>query len=174
MSVLALTRSPECAVRPVAGNTASLPRRPDATVLSEAIPLFYLGQNAAGFWVVRESRGECGGVFMFRRSAENFARQRSAPRGCATMLLNEPLELDLENEGSGAAGAVDAIRKNVARRAPWLWAFVADVIAEARKLGSEISRAFASARKHRAAIERELFRGQYRLSSKNDDDLPIP
>jgi hypothetical protein len=31
----------------------------------------------------------------------------------------------------------------------------------------------ASERKHRAAIEKELFRDQYTLASKNDDDLPI-
>jgi hypothetical protein len=37
----------------------------------------------------------------------------------------------------------------------------------------QISRAVAGERRNRAAIERELFHGQYRLLSKNDDDLPI-
>jgi hypothetical protein len=32
--------------------------------------------------------------------------------------------------------------------------------------------AFAEERRHRMAIERELFGGRIRLSSKNDDDLP--
>jgi len=45
---------------------------------------------------------------------------------------------------------------------------------EWRKLVADVSRVFASERRHRQAIEQELFRGRYTLSSKNDDDLPIP
>ena len=33
--------------------------------------------------------------------------------------------------------------------------------------------ALAEARKQRALIEAQLYRGRYRISSKNDDDLPI-
>jgi hypothetical protein len=62
----------------------------------------------------------------------------------------------------------------VARRTPLLGSFVGSVVAEWRKLIAEISDAFSSQRRHRDAIEKELFRGQYTLSSKNDDDLPIP
>jgi hypothetical protein len=52
--------------------------------------------------------------------------------------------------------------------------FIGSAITEWRKLITQISDAFASQRRHREAIEKELFRGQYTLSSKNDDDLPIP
>jgi hypothetical protein len=45
--------------------------------------------------------------------------------------------------------------------------------AAARNLAVRISRALAAERRNRAAIERKLFRGQYTLASKNDDDLPI-
>lgn len=45
--------------------------------------------------------------------------------------------------------------------------------AEWRKLVADVSRALTSKRRHREAIERELFGGQYMLLSKNDDDLPI-
>jgi hypothetical protein len=38
-------------------------RRPDLSVLSEAIPLFYIAQNKLGFWVAREAEGRGGGVF---------------------------------------------------------------------------------------------------------------
>ena len=39
---------------PAASTTTQLPRRPDASALSEAIPLFYIGRNKSGLWVVRE------------------------------------------------------------------------------------------------------------------------
>jgi hypothetical protein len=47
-------------------------------------------------------------------------------------------------------------------------------IAEWRKLAAQMSRAVAGQRRNRAALERDLFAGQYFLSSKNDDDLPVP
>ena len=151
-----------------------LPRRPDATALSEAIPLFYIGRNKSGLWVVREAAGGSGGLFLFKQSAARFARRQSEPAGCAMMFLAEPFELDVENHGSRVAGFLCAASEVVARRAPLLGSFVGSVVAEWRKLVVEISDAFASQRRHREAIEKELFRGQYTLCSKNDDDLPIP
>lgn len=52
--------------------------------------------------------------------------------------------------------------------------FALMAVEEWRKLVADVSRAFASERRNRQAIEQELFRGRYTLSSKNDDDLPIP
>ncbi len=156
------------------GSVVKFPKRPDLTVLSEAIPLFYIAQNQNGFWVAREAEGRCGGVFLLRRSAVRFAHRQSAPSGCATMFLNEVLELDTENEGSRL---VEPLRKTIdvlRRRLPHLAAFVTLALDEWRKLLAQLSRAFASERRNRAAVERELFRGQYTLNSKNDDDLPIP
>jgi hypothetical protein len=161
--------------RPLAASTtAQLPRRPDASTLSEAIPLFYIGRNKIGLWVVREATGGSGGLFLLKQSAARFARRQSEPAGCAMMFLAEPFELDVENKGSRVAGLLAAASKIVARRAPLLGSFVGSVVAEWRKLIAEISGAFASQRRHREAIEKELFRGQYTLASKNDDDLPIP
>ena len=90
------------------------------------------------------------------------------------MFLTEPFELDVENQGSRFAGLLAAASKIAARRAPLLVGFIGSAIAEWRKLITQISDAFASQRRHREAIEKELFRGQYTLCSKNDDDLPIP
>jgi hypothetical protein len=161
--------------RPLAASTtAQLPRRPDASTLSEAIPLFYIGRNKIGLWVVREATGGSGGLFLLKQSAARFARRQSEPAGCAMMFLAEPFELDVENKGSRVAGLLAATSKILARRAPLLGSFVGSVVAEWRKLIAEISGAFASQRRHREAIEKELFRGQYTLASKNDDDLPIP
>ena len=152
---------------PAASTTTQLPRRPDASALSEAIPLFYIGRNKSGLWVVREAAGCSGGLFLFKQSAARFARRQSEPAGCAMMFLAEPFDLDVENQGGRVAGLLAAAGKIVAR-------LVGPVVVEWRKLIAEISEAFVSQRRHRDAIEKELFRGQYTLSSKNDDDLPIP
>jgi hypothetical protein len=158
----------------VSAMATQLPRRPDSSALSEAIPLFYIGRNKSGLWVVREAAAGSGGLFFLKQSAARFARQQSEPAGCAMMYLAEPFELDVVNQGSRIAGLLAAASKAVARRAPLLLNFIGSAIAEWRKLVTEISNAFSSQRRHRDAIEKELFRGQYTLCSKNDDDLPIP
>ena len=150
----------------------NFPRRPDLSVLSETIPLFYIAQNKHGFWVAREAEGRCGGVFLLRRSAVRFARQQSGSAGCAMMFLNEELELDIENEGDRLVEPIAALIDVATRRAPKFATFVAMAIAEWRKLVAQIAGAFAGERRNRRAIERELFRGEYTLASKNDDDLP--
>ena len=45
-------------------------------------------------------------------------------------------------------------------------------IAAGKVAVGSIRRALADERRNRDLIEREIHRGQYRLSSKNDDDLP--
>jgi hypothetical protein len=82
---------------------AKFPRRPNSGVLSESIPLFFIGRNKLGLWVAREAQGGAGGVFLFKRSALRFANRNSAPPGCATMSLSERLELDVENQGNPLA-----------------------------------------------------------------------
>ena len=155
-----------------ANTVIKFPKRPDLTVLSETIPLFYIGQNQRGFWVAREAEGRCGGVFLLRRLAVRFARRRNAPAGCAMMFLNEPIELDLANEGSGLVAPLTAAIEIASHRVPTFAGFVAMAIAEWRTLVAQISRALVGERRNRMAIERELFHGHYRLSPKNDDDLP--
>jgi hypothetical protein len=149
------------------------PRRPNLNVLSETIPLFYICQNRHGFWVARDSEGRSGGLFLRKESALRFARTNSEPSGCAMMFLAEPMDLDVDNKGNRIAVPLGSAIEIVTRRAPTFAAFVGMAIAEWRKLVEQISNAFASERKHRAAIERELFHGEYRLTSRNDDDLPI-
>jgi len=161
-------------ISPASGAVAAFPRRPDASVINEAIPLFYIGQNENGLWVAREAEGRSGGLFLRKQSALHFARKRSEPAGCATMFLNEPFELDIENRGSRIAALLATVSNVAERRAPTLIAFVRSMVAEWRKLITQISRACAAERRHRGALETELFRGQYTLSSKSDDDLPIP
>jgi hypothetical protein len=158
-----------------AGSNAvvGFPRRPDAAVLSETIPLFYIGQNRHGCWVVREAEGRSGGLFICKQSALRFAQRQSAPGGCATMFVAGPLELDIENEGNDLVDSMSVVINAAARYAPNLANFVVSMVWQWRKLMAKISHAMAGERRHRAAIERELFHDQYKLSSKNDDDLPI-
>src|SRR5580700_6311409 len=160
--------------RPVAASTtAQLPRRPDASALSEAIPLFYIGRNKNGLWVVREAEGRSGGLFFLKQSAVHFARRQSEPAGCAMMFLDEPIELDIADQGSRHAMPASATGR-AARQAPSVVTVVKSIVAAWRKLIAYASGSLASDRRNRAAIEKELFGGQYRLCSKNDDDLPIP
>jgi hypothetical protein len=86
--------------------------------LSESIPLFFIARNKVGLWVAREAEGRVGGVFLLKRSALRFAQARSAPRGCATMLLQEPFELDIENHGSAVASRLDAILRGIGKLIP--------------------------------------------------------
>jgi hypothetical protein len=149
------------------------PKRPDINILNETIPLFYIGQNRKGLWVVREAEGRSGGLFIFRRSAVRFAHEQSEASGCGLMFLNKPLELDIDNRGSDFVEPLAAAMDAAKRRTPRFAALVGMAVRQWRKLVAQISRAVAGERRNRAAVERELFHGQYRLLSKNDDDLPI-
>jgi hypothetical protein len=102
------------------------------------------------------------------------ARCVAAKCSSATMFLGEPLELDVENQGNRLIAPLTAAIEFTACRLPAPAAFVGFAVIEWHKLVAEISRALAGERRNRAAIERELFHGEYRLISKNDDDLPIP
>ncbi len=105
--------------RPAApGTAAKFPRRPDARVLSETIPLFFIGRNKNGLWVAREAEGRTGGVFLLKRSALRFAAKTSAPAGCATMFLAERFELDVENQGNPLATWLNAVQRAWRRLIP--------------------------------------------------------
>jgi hypothetical protein len=150
-----------------------LPTRPDDTVLSDAIPLFFIGRNHNGFWVARESTGRCGGLFLLRRSAARFARRNGLSGGGATMLVDHPIELDLANRGSKLAELMAALADVVNRRAPRVGKLIGMAIAKLRSLDSQISRVLDGHRRNRDAVENELFGSEFTLASKNDDDLPI-
>ena len=92
------------------------PRRPGPGVLNEAIPLFYIARNKIGLWVARASDGQAGGIFLLKRSALRFAKKHSTAGACATMLLSDRIDLDIQNRGNR------------------LVAVIAVVIATARKL----------------------------------------
>jgi hypothetical protein len=97
---------------------AKFPRRPDTGVLSESIPLFFIGRNSRGLWIVREAEGRTGGIFLFKQSALRFAKKNSAPIGCATISLAERFELDVDNQGNRFVAWLDAALRRAARIIP--------------------------------------------------------
>jgi hypothetical protein len=101
-----------------ARTVAKFPRRPDSGILSESIPLFFIGRNKVGLWVAREAEGRTGGIFLFRESAMRFAGQHSLPSGCATMFLSERFELDVENRGNPLVAWLDAALRRVTNLIP--------------------------------------------------------
>jgi hypothetical protein len=101
-----------------------LPQRPDPSILSEAIPLFFIGQNFDGFWVARDADGRVGGIFLLKQSALKFADRNAPPVGCAKMFLSERFELDIENKGNPLVARLGAIKHVLTRHAPRLSAFV--------------------------------------------------
>jgi hypothetical protein len=147
----------------------NFPHRPDASIINESIPLFYIGQNKKGRWVVRESEGRSGGLFLFKQWAVRFARRQSEPFGCAIMFLTEPIELDIDSQGR-CAGPIPSAKISSPSFVGNFAAALADVW---RRFTALVSRNIVAQRRNRAAIERELFRGQYTLTSKQDDDLPL-
>lgn len=72
----------------------------DPDIVSASIPAFFVGRNRAGLWVAREARGRVGGIFLFKSSAMDFAREESEPSRCALIFPTETFELDIENRGN--------------------------------------------------------------------------
>ena len=76
----------------------------DPDIVSASIPAFFIGRNKAGFWVAREAQGLTGGIFLFKSSAVDFAREESEPSRCALVFPSETVELDIENRGNPLIG----------------------------------------------------------------------
>ena len=81
--------------------STAAPFRPlDASIVSDAMPAFFIGRNRDGFWVARDAKGQKGGIFLLKASAMSFARAQSGPTGCATIFPTDRFELDLKNSGN--------------------------------------------------------------------------
>jgi hypothetical protein len=162
----------------IRGQIVPLPRGPNRTFFSDSIPLFFIGRNKSGFWVAREAEGRSGGLFLFRQSAARFARKKSSPPGCAIMVVERPIELDLPNQGNRLIEPIGTIIDVIRRRAPFVMGLIGMAIAAWRMLDAQISQALADHHRNREAIEKDLlrnreaiendlFRGEYKFVSKN-------
>ena len=65
-------------------------------------PVFMVGQNRRGNWVVRDQKGVCGGLFVSRDAALRFVRAENGYRPQAVVMVSGNLELDM----TGGAGTV--------------------------------------------------------------------
>jgi hypothetical protein len=147
-----------------------LPTRPDASAINPSIPLFYIGRNSKGAWVACAADGQSGGLFVLKQSAARFARRQCAPAGCAIMYLAAPLELDIGRDGKGAPVSMQSGAIPFAKAAAGL---VDAMIKTWRRFIAHLTSMRDAGYRNRAAVERDLFHGQYALTSKNDDDLPV-
>lgn len=57
-------------------------------------PLFLLGQNSHGQWVIRELHGRMEGLFADRKEAIRFALYESGARYPSVISINRPLEME--------------------------------------------------------------------------------
>jgi hypothetical protein len=147
------------------------PQRPDPSIVSRAIPLVYVGQNHDGFWVALDADTRIGGLFLFKSGALRFGHRRRGGILSATMEMSQ-LELPGRNRGNPLVGYLATAKHAAAGLLAKLVPF-GKPPAAIRKVLARLARARASARIHRAAIERELYHDQYRISTKSDDDLRI-
>ena len=146
----------------LAGAEAPWPPRPDTSVLNSSIPLFFISPDSDGFWIACESDFRIGGIFLLQRSALHFAHRHSAPHRCATMVLEGPHTLAIENKGNRF---IERLRPATRQ----LWRLSSKI----QSAAARISRANVEERLLRVALENELYRGRYKHSNKNDDDLPM-
>jgi len=153
--------------------TIDWPQRPSPKILNEGIPLFFISRDPDGFWLARNADLPVGGLFLRRRSAMNFAKRATAPIPCATMMLEEPHALDIENRGNWLAPRLRPAMRSARRLTASSSALAVTLFARARAVGSRLSRAYVEDRMLRAAMEFDLYRGRYKHTNKNDDDLPI-
>ena len=58
-------------------------------------PVFMIGQNTLGQWVVREQRGKCGGLFVSRDAALRFVRAENGYLRRAVVMVSDNLELNI-------------------------------------------------------------------------------
>lgn len=72
-------------------------------------PVFMIGQDRRGNWVVQDQKGIAGGLFVTRDAALRYARSEAGYRPRAVVMVSGNLELDincfkgiLSNRGRGA------------------------------------------------------------------------
>lgn len=58
-------------------------------------PLFMIGQDRRGNWVVRDQKGIRGGLFVNREAALRFVRSENADRPQGVIMVSGGIELDM-------------------------------------------------------------------------------
>ena len=71
---------------------------PPAPEPSPRIPLFLIGKDSRGNWVVQDQQGICGGLFVDRVEALRFAMFENGNRPQAVIMVPGVLELDMSRK----------------------------------------------------------------------------
>jgi hypothetical protein len=66
------------------------------------IPLFLIGKNSRGNWVVQDNHGSCGGLFVNRAEALKFALFENGNRPQAVIMVPGIFELDMHRKANPA------------------------------------------------------------------------
>jgi hypothetical protein len=61
-------------------------------------PVFMIGQDCRGNWVVQDQKGVRGGLFVDRATALRFVRFENGDRPQAVVMVSDGLELDLSRK----------------------------------------------------------------------------
>jgi hypothetical protein len=75
---------------------------------SSRIPLFLIGKDSRGNWVVQDNQGNCGGLFVNRAEALKFAMFENGNRPQAVIMVPGIFELDM----SGKSGPQQRLPSN--------------------------------------------------------------
>ena len=73
---------------------------PPSAEPSSRVPLFMIGKNARGHWVVQDQQGICGGLFVNRTEALRFAMFENGNRPQAVIMVPGIFELDMSRTPS--------------------------------------------------------------------------
>jgi len=63
-------------------------------------PLFVVGQNTRGNWVVQDQKGMRGGLFVNREAALRYVRSENGFKPQAVVMVSGGIELDMNREAS--------------------------------------------------------------------------
>ena len=71
-------------------------------------PLFMVGQDKRGNWVVQDQKGMCGGLFISREAALRYVRSENGFQPRAVVMVSGGFELDMSRNTGGALRAENA------------------------------------------------------------------
>ena len=103
-------------------------------------PVFMIGQDHHGNWVVQDQKGIAGGLFVTRDAALRYVRSENGYRPRAVVMVSGHLELDMSRLRPQQSAAVSRIR--VLMR--WLIPSMGVTTAPMRSIAREIEEAFPS------------------------------
>jgi hypothetical protein len=137
------------------------PIRPNSSVVNEAIRVFAIGRNQAGFWIARDCDGSACGLFLSKAGAVRFAKRTSGADGCTLKFVSDGLEL--KTHSSAARAWHNVLPMGIANLIARFKLDIEELFIRPRRKPPE----------REEVVEQDLYRNRYRHRSKSDDDLPI-